>query len=149
MVDHYQRSVHLHRSGTGGLLHNKSQLGNVSVCLLVMYSRKEGGLYYYIQGRRENCLIMEGGREEEKETERGWERERRRRGRGRGRGRGREGEREFRNHGISKVSLLHVNPGRDSPAWVEHLHFVGNYTGLGASDSAVYAVLKTSLTCWE
>ena len=61
MVDHYQRSVHLHRSGTGGLLHDKSQLGNVSVCLLLMYSRKEGGLYC-IQGRslREDRLIIEG-----------------------------------------------------------------------------------------
>ena len=39
-----------------------------------------------------------------------------------------------------------MNPGGDSPAWVEHLHFVGNDTGLGASDSAV---LKTSLACWE
>ena len=76
---------------------------------------------------------MEGGRERKRrrlrvdERERGGGREgRRERERGR--------ERELRNSGIS---LLHVNPGRDSPAWVEHLHFVGNYTGLGASDSAV------------
>ena len=37
-------------------------------------------------------------------------------------------ERELRNSGIF---LLYVNLGRDSPAWVEHLHFVGNYTGRG------------------